>query len=210
MADTDTAPTTPPAIPTQKPGWKTSEFYKGIAVLALVTLLGSGVIPTTGVGAQITAIAGVVLTFLGYAGARTWLKGSGAALLFLVVLAPSTGCSAVSGAGKTLANHVVDCTVGASKAAAVELGPILQATIVQAVSADKPDFAPVKALAKGFTAEVGGCALASAVAVLAKAWEGTPKTLGQQLDPVGLRVEFRELAAMRFDGATFHTSAGDL
>lgn len=89
MADTETTTTTPTATTTTevkgtvlettsstKPGWRTSEFWKGLVVLLLVTLLSSGIIPTTGAGAQITAIVGAVLTFLGYAGARTWLKGS--------------------------------------------------------------------------------------------------------------------------------------
>lgn len=66
-----------PAAPVT-PGWKTTEFYKGLIAMALIALLASGVIPTTGLGAQITAAAGIVVTFLGYGAFRMMIKTGGA------------------------------------------------------------------------------------------------------------------------------------
>lgn len=60
--------------PAPKPGWKTSEFWKGIIAMTLIALTSSDTIPMTGLGAQITVAAGVVIVFLGYGQFRTMLK----------------------------------------------------------------------------------------------------------------------------------------
>ena len=57
-----------------KPGYKTTEFWLKMAAILLTALYASGVIPTSGPPAQITAIAATILGALGYTVSRTWVK----------------------------------------------------------------------------------------------------------------------------------------
>lgn len=98
-----------------KPGFMTTEFWLKVAAFALTALFASGVIPTTGTVATITAIAATMLGALGYTVSRTFIKV--AAVLALVVLALGSGsmlcaCSSASlKADVTKAEHaIVDCT----------------------------------------------------------------------------------------------------
>jgi hypothetical protein len=56
------------------PGWKTSEFWMKLAALLLTALYASGVIPTSGVGAQVAAIAATILGAVGYTVGRSLVK----------------------------------------------------------------------------------------------------------------------------------------
>jgi hypothetical protein len=75
MAEPTTSPPSPVTPP--KPGWKTSELWLKVAAIALSALFASGVIPTSGPVAQVTAIAATMLGALGYTVARSYVKGGG-------------------------------------------------------------------------------------------------------------------------------------
>lgn len=62
------------AIAPPKPGFQTSEFWLKIAAFVLTALFASGVIPTSGPVAQVTAIAATMLGALGYTVSRSWVK----------------------------------------------------------------------------------------------------------------------------------------
>ena len=57
-----------------KPGYATTEFWLKLAALILTALYASGVIPTSGTAATITAIAATMLGALGYTVSRTMVK----------------------------------------------------------------------------------------------------------------------------------------
>lgn len=54
------------AAPTTKPGYKTTEFWLGLAAMVLTALYASGVIPTGGAAATVAAMAATILGALGY------------------------------------------------------------------------------------------------------------------------------------------------
>lgn len=64
----------PDISPPVKPGYLTTEFWLKVAALILTALFASGVIPTSGPAAQITAIAATILGALGYTVSRTMVK----------------------------------------------------------------------------------------------------------------------------------------
>jgi len=59
-----------------KPGWLTSEHMLTLLAILLVTLEGSGIIPTGSTAGQIVAMAVTVLAALGYTAARSYVKGA--------------------------------------------------------------------------------------------------------------------------------------
>jgi hypothetical protein len=59
-----------------KPGYRTSEFWLGLAAALLTTLFASGAIPTGSTAGKIAAIAATVLTTLGYTVARANVKAA--------------------------------------------------------------------------------------------------------------------------------------
>ena len=63
-----------PATSPPKPGYLTTEFYLKLAAMLLTALFASGVIPTTGTAATVTAIAATMLGALGYTVSRTLVK----------------------------------------------------------------------------------------------------------------------------------------
>lgn len=86
---TSTSTTTTTSV---TPGWKTSEFWVKIVALIVSTLLASGVIPTTGVWAQVTAIAVTILGAMGYTVGRSMVKAAalrGTMLVLMLLLASS-------------------------------------------------------------------------------------------------------------------------
>lgn len=102
------------------PGWKTSEFWTKIAAVIVSTLLASGVIPTTGVWAQVTAILATVLAAMGYTVGRSMVKAAamrGPVLALLMsmslfgcappVVVGAAGVAAVSAGGCATFPHAV-------------------------------------------------------------------------------------------------------
>ncbi len=59
---------------TEKPGWKTSEFWLKLAALLLSVVFASGALTGHDTALQILGIASSMLGALGYTGARTFLK----------------------------------------------------------------------------------------------------------------------------------------
>jgi hypothetical protein len=57
-----------------KPGFRTTEFWFGLAAMLLTTLYASGVIPTAGTTAKVAAMAVTVLGALGYTVSRGMAK----------------------------------------------------------------------------------------------------------------------------------------
>lgn len=58
----------------KKPGWKTSELWLGVVASLLSTFFAAGVIPSSGVVAQVAVIAAFALTSLGYTVTRGRVK----------------------------------------------------------------------------------------------------------------------------------------
>lgn len=67
------------AVTPTKPGYKTTEFWLGLAAMVLTALYASGVIPTGGMAATIAAMAATILGALGYTVVRGATKKSEAA-----------------------------------------------------------------------------------------------------------------------------------
>lgn len=84
MAETTTIPVTV-TTNVAPPGWKTSEFYKGLAALLLTALFGSGLL-TNNTALAIAGIAASWLTSLGYTVSRTMVKTAAMRVLPLVIL----------------------------------------------------------------------------------------------------------------------------
>lgn len=135
-------------------------------------------------------------------------------LVSFVTLAALASCECAS-TQKALefAGDVVDCARQADPKAAAELGPLVEALLLQTVTGSQLDWTAVKALAKDFSPELGGCLIAEATARLLNPrapLPGAPKSGGVVLDPVALRAGFRELAAARFNNLKFATVGGVL
>jgi hypothetical protein len=94
MSDTVTDP-----VPAAKPGYKTTEFWLKLAAILLTALFASGVIPTSGPVATVTAIAATMLGALGYTVARTFAKSAGAAVI--VILLGAGAASSLPACGGT-------------------------------------------------------------------------------------------------------------
>lgn len=132
--------------------------------------------------------------------------------MFGLAVAMSSGCGALVSTGKAVARAGVDCTRGAAAAAAGELAPIVVGDVVQAGAGGHVDLHPLVAAGKSagrkVTAEVTGCAMATAVDAIIRALAAEPKTFAQQFDPDELRAAFRRVADEDFGGATFHVEGG--
>lgn len=59
---------------TEKPGWKTSEFWLKLAAMVLSAVFASGILTGHDTALQILGIASSILGALGYTVARTFLK----------------------------------------------------------------------------------------------------------------------------------------
>lgn len=84
------------AQPDTKPGWRTSEFWKGVAAMVLSALFASGAITNSTVLA-LAGIAASVLTSMGYMVSRGMVKSAAAKAivgLALVSLVAAPGCGA--------------------------------------------------------------------------------------------------------------------
>jgi hypothetical protein len=123
-------------------------------------------------------------------------------------------CGWLSKETKAVAADIVDCTTASAKKTVTELGPMADAMLLSAVDAQsKIDWNPITDLAKKFSADVGGCVLADAVARALKptpADPNAPKSSPLEVDRVSLRSGFVDLKAKLFPGKTFKTAAGDL
>jgi hypothetical protein len=111
------------------------------------------------------------------------------------------------------AGDVVDCARAADPKASAELGPLIEALLLQTVTGKDLDWNAVKQLALNFSPELGGCLIAEATARLLAPRAPDPaaaKSGGVVLDPGALRAGFRELAAARFGGLRFATHGGVL
>jgi hypothetical protein len=199
-----------------KPGYKTTEWWLSKIAILLSSLFAANVIPTNGIAAKIAVIAAITLTTLGYQVTRGMVKSASAGMLILVVLLASSqpACGWLKHEAHDAKLALVDCTKGAAKDAALQFGPVVEALVAQASGPDgKLSAAPVKELAKGFTREIGGCAVAKAFASLlapAAAGSGAPKAAQLELDPASVRAVFEDLRREQFGGATFKTDVGTL
>lgn len=62
----------------KKPGYRTTEFWLGLAATLLTALYAGGAIPTTGKVATVAAIAATALVALGYTVTRANVKAANA------------------------------------------------------------------------------------------------------------------------------------
>jgi|TARA_Y100000114_G_C11705058_1_gene300495 hypothetical protein len=62
---------------TQKPGYKTTEFWLALSAVLLGAVLGSGAVPSEGPWVQVVALMETALVAMGYTGARLTLKRGG-------------------------------------------------------------------------------------------------------------------------------------
>lgn len=115
MADSTPAPAPAPATD-PKPGYKTSEFWLKLAAIALTALFASGVIPTSGPAATITAIAATMLGALGYTVSRSLVKAAALLILVGALAAPQMACGG-SQASRSATISSVDNGVRAAIAA---------------------------------------------------------------------------------------------
>lgn len=97
----DPSTSAPPAV---TPGWKTSEFWKGVAAMALSALFASGLI-TSSWSLALAGIAASWLTSMGYTVSRTLVKQ--AALASLLAL---SGCATLKADAAIAGPAVLDCT----------------------------------------------------------------------------------------------------
>lgn len=76
---------------TKKPGWETSEFWAMLAVKIPGALMALGLVGAADIATRIVGAAMMVLSFLGYAWARTLVK-TAAVFTVLIFLPLNTGC----------------------------------------------------------------------------------------------------------------------
>lgn len=208
-----------------KPGWKSTEFY-----LTLICII-AGALPTSGLvapGSTVLKIAGLatmVLGALGYTYVRGQVKqaasdgekGFGALEVMVILCAIGLGimaaCATMAAEAKHDGRAVVDCTTASAKEAVHEFGPTVDALLAQAVDNDgKVNWDPVKDIAKGFTANLGGCVLADTVARFLHPVQlpGAPKSEPLQVDKAALLSGFDALRSAQYGGKTFVTEHGTL
>lgn len=132
----------------------------------------------------------------------------------LGVVALALACGSLRSGARGLAAGLVDCTKTETAKVVGELGPVVDAAMINAVGSDsKLDWTPIRDLTKGFSADVGGCVLADAVtrALKPRAEDPqAPRSSPLEVDRDSLRDGFAALSAERFGGQKFHTAGGDL
>lgn len=137
-----------------------------------------------------------------------------AALLCVSLTLHLAACGWMKNTAHDVATSIVDCTKGEAKKAATELGPVVDILLIQAVDGNsKVDWAPVRDVAKRFSADVGGCVLADAVARALKPRSEdpqAPKISPLEVDRASLREGFRALSVELWKGASFKTDEGTL
>lgn len=174
MADSTPAPA--PAndnSPAPSPGWRTSEFWLKLAAILLTALFASGVIPTSGTVATVTAIAATMLGALGYTVSRSMVKSAAVKAALLAVLvgglaAPQMACGARAPATRA-ASAFMDCE-------SPDLAPLLpdaiqlaKAAVLRWISgAGTVSTDGLKTDAKPLRTDLARCAWDAAVAAIAQ------------------------------------------
>lgn len=133
----------------------------------------------------------------------------------LIVLALGWMFALVTSCGpvRRVAGDVVDCTRGETKTLIDQFGPVVDTVLVNATAGDgHVDVAQLKAAAKNFGKEIGGCVLASSVQrALSRSTGNTggPQVSPVQAEPAALRAAF-DAVRLELGGGTYRTTAGDL
>lgn len=199
-------PSTATVTTTQKPGWKTSEFWLTKLSMVIGGLLASGLL-TSESWLRALGIACVVLSSLGYTVSRTMVKT--AAVLALVAFG-FHGCATTKAAAGRVAGDVVDCMKPDAKAAIGELAPAFR-DIVKNATADngRVDWAPVRAVAAPLKSAATRCAFTAVIAEVLrpKTTAGAPQSSALEADPADVMTGFEAIRADYFGGATFELGA---
>jgi hypothetical protein len=137
----------------------------------------------------------------------------GLSITLLVCL--GAGCSSTQrGEARAVIGQVVDCTKGKAKDISEQLGPVLEHELVNAIDGSgKVDWSPIEDLSKKFTSDVGGCALATAVAHLVHPpppSPDAPQSAPLDVDTSALLQAWTAQRAASYGGQSFHTPAGDI
>ena len=134
--------------------------------------------------------------------------------IVIALIVTSFACTEIKDAARAGASILVDCTKGQAAKVVSELGPTVDSLLLESVDSDgKVDWQPVKDLAKGWTADIGGCVLSDVVARALKPRPedpNAPKSSPLDLDLDALAAGFAKLRAEQFPGVTFRTSSGEL
>lgn len=202
MTDTTTtiaAPSAPTTTITEtttaKPGWKTTEFWLGLAAKLLGGAYAAGLIGDGTTVARVAGLAVVVLAYLGYSVARGMAKSGGAALLLACFVLASTQLACDTGRARAAAG------VGAflqCEAPHVDANLLAEAKRVMIDAVGKwisgdghTDTAGLKSAAGPLKSDLMRCAFDGAVAALATP---APKNPSAPL-AAGLEVDGAELRA---------------
>lgn len=205
----DTIPTAsqPATAPAPvKPGYLTTEFWLKLGAIALSALFASGIIPTSGPAATIAAMAATMLGALGYTVSRTLVKNAAGAVLVLLLGLTAAGtltaCTAAqvrqdAAAGLVAAFH---CEAsGIDPAALADAQGFAEARIQGWISGTAPsDLTALKSRILGdikpVRSDLGRCAIAGALAVIAAVAAPTPGVAVSALtagpDPALVRAAF--------------------
>lgn len=150
--------------------------------------------------------------------AKVKAKYGGAAMV-LVLLAITIGgtapaCATVRERATVGVGAMLDCQDDNLRAGVDELLPLATQAVLAAVSGDgrHVDTAPIRAAARALKSDLGRCALASAIAILAtprKPDPDAPMAAGLEIDPDALRAAL-ESVRPELGGVTFRTRAGVL
>ncbi len=134
--------------------------------------------------------------------------------LGLGVIALQPGCATVRERATVGAGALIDCEAEHLRAGVAELVPLATQAVLAAISGDgrHVDTAPIRAAAHALRSDLGRCALATAIAILAtptKPSAGAPMAAGLVVDSGELRAAFERVRG-ELGGATYKTSAGVL
>lgn len=157
-------------VPPPTPGWKTSEFWKGIAAMALTAVFASGAITNNTVLA-VAGIAAAWLTSLGYTVGRTMLKRASVLLPVMIMGAviSQSACAEVRPRLAAGSKAFIDCENPALKATVDETYELAKDKLLSAIADDGTinDVNLKLALAKVKSNGLR-CAFEAAIAALAK------------------------------------------
>lgn len=135
-------------------------------------------------------------------------------ILVGITVGLSPSCDKLKSTATLGGKILVDCTKHETARVVDQLAPLAEKILVDAIDPDgKVDWQPVKDLAKGFTADVGGCVLSDVVARALKPSPpdpDAPQSSPLQVDRDALAAGFAELKADLFGGVTFKTASGEL
>jgi len=187
MADTTTTTTAASDAPsvatatvttstTSKPGWKTTEFWLGLAAKLLGGAYATGLLGEGTIAARIAGLAVVVLAYLGYTVSRTLVKAAGALLLIGALGTTQVSCATARPRATAGATVAIDCTAPDIAAIVGDVGHALVGYVLKYISGDGRHVDTTKLVAdlKVLKGDVlGSCGVTTALAILA-----TPKPPG--------------------------------